>query len=602
MDSWARGNAPTPWDKDATSSPPVSRGDGTPKSNEELGVAHRQVVAKAYVRSTGQAEEKRWASTARHTAGYVIIGRGFSAVVNLATLLRSEDGRKRLEKLPIYIIGFRDPWLGYKRHEMNQEKEVMTLPGFTNQLGKQALNALHNDRLHKGVTRDIPYTLSDEFADTTDKELRLLLQEGKGAGYSIEILNLFVDKIGFPYGKSEADEKRALIVHMSDQNGVTSTLSAIYVDVCVGPGQSRVLPGEGKYGLKMPEDLRLRYERPPSDAGPVGFPIVCTGSEFTRDNMRTRPGTQVLVQGAGPAAAQAVEEAIRMGASEVLWISSLSFARAFIPNRRVDFLVSTLENNVLKELPQSADRLDLLPDTTEFIPRVEGLWMGKGMKIAEIQWAKQGARVLVTFSDDKIVGTGNEKMTLTNKQAVFDQVVVAQGRENTLKEPGSPTYFIRDIMDKYTFQPISSSGVPHALGVQTPAGQIRFLGAAGLSGAKPASSGTPPNWIETLDEGLFKQLTAYQNSLPAQARVFYQGVTLAAVTIAYANGYFKPDDAKKRNTNRNTALRSECQALSGKGGDDFEARIKSMRVFVEALDGLKANYTPATPVPVPKTV
>lgn len=650
LDPWARGSAPTPWDEEAARQQEFVRQQEalkpkTPEQKEkekkaaELGRGNS--VAKAYVRSTGRTDEKRWASTFNLPPVYAIIGRGFTAVVNLATLLRSEEGRRRVGDQTIFLIGFRDPWLGYKKHEMNQEREVMTLPGFTNQLDEQPVNGLYVDRLHNGVTREVPYVQSDAFADATQAELDLLLNEAKEAGYKVEVLTAVVDRITLTAAE-EKGEKSATddppppyVLHLEGQRGAQDmgTLRAQFVDICVGPGQSRILPGEGRYGLKMPSQLRHQYENPPRDTDSWSFPIVCAASEFTRENCRTLTGAMVLVQGAGPAAAQACEECIRMGAAEVLWVSKESFARAFIPNLRVDFLANMMSGPDERPLPAAGDSTREIPDTATLVPRVPGLWMGKGLSAKEIQWTGSGRRVLVTFDANvtrgrtegedefrererlakadpnsyKVVGLGNTIELLPNKQAVFDQVIIAQGRENNIEVPGSPGYLLRELVagvaPKVEFEPLTHAGIDFPLGVASKDGakrQIRLLGSSGLSSAKPQRGvNTPPNWIETMNKGAFDELTAYQNSLPSQSRVFYQGVTLAGVTIAYANGYFDPANGRY-NTNRNTATERECNALApatNAGLQSFMSRLERMRVYLTRLDGLGPMYTPAEPVP-----
>ena len=542
-------------------------------------------VASAYVRSTGASEGRdygnRWVSKVSTKPRYVIVGRGFCAAVNFATLLRTPEGRSLLQEYPPVIVGFDDPWFMYRKHEMNQEREVLTLPGFEKQLYRQRPGRLYCERLHRDFPeRTLPFVLSSEFADRTCMEWLYLENEAKEYGIPFEVKTANVDRIV----KGETGLFQVML-----ERG--ASIPAKYVDLCVGPGQSRILPhGTGRYQISMPSSLRKEYEEPASDWSTSYAPRVVSGSEYTRANVVTPGGAVVLVQGAGPAAGQAVEEAFRMGAAEVFWVTSRTHHGAFIPNERIDFLVEgrkkTDTTGPWHPLPNTdfhAYSLDRVGDTYDLRPRIEDLWLGTA-SIQEIVFTER-QRLRVTF-DKAVTGMGVGGVTRSNGFGVFDQVIIAQGRESDYSKPGSPGYIVREL-DFEAFRPISRPGVKcegasFALGLELfgeEDSRVRLLGSAGLSAFKKDS---PENYMlsKKLPEAL--ALRDFQDTLPAEARVFFQGVTLAGVTVAYANGYFD-GTGKFPNTNRNTSTKDELIVLEG--GTDanvtYAGRKAGMRAITE---------------------
>src|SRR4051794_41848649 len=95
-------------------------------------------------------------------AYYVIIGRGFSAVLDHVTLRLSEEGRERLGDLPVMHIGFEDPWSYYRRHRMGQFPHLLGLPGFGAGVGGEG----------PGEYKD-----STRFAEATRREFQLLTEK-----------------------------------------------------------------------------------------------------------------------------------------------------------------------------------------------------------------------------------------------------------------------------------------------------------------------------------------------------------------------------------------------------------------------------------------
>jgi hypothetical protein len=560
---------------------PAQRAAPTQPTKEEIDAMDR--VAKAYIRSTANKTTGFWASSYNEGPTYVIVGRGFSAIANFTTMFRSKEGRARLAEQPVVMIGFPDPWLGYRHHEMNQQREVMTLPAFKNQLGPQPPRNEHHPlwcaKLHQGAAEcDIPFVLSNNFADASKAEIEAVRREAIEAGIKFGVWNGAVDKITWN------NSKKLFVVHVEGfaaESGQPEQviITARYVDICVGPGQSRVLPPGGRYGLSMPKEMRDAYENPGLDTAAANAPVVIPGSEYTRGNVVTPRGSVVMVQGGGPAAAQGVEEAFRMGAEEVVWVCPETFTKALIPNRRVDFLVQRQGQNGPENLP-TTNRTGLLDDKTVFIPRIPGLWLATGCRASSIAWmSNSDKRALVTFGAEGTARGQGSADPIKFKKGVFDQIVIAQGREADMSKPGSPLYPLREL-DTTKIQPLKVGWVdfPVGLVLEQENCRVRVLGASGLSSTVPNST---DNLIKSKDADAFRKLEAYQDSLPAQSRVFFQGVTLSAATIAYANGYF--NNGKNRpNTNRNTATKAEMEKLDPQnGGNLHKQRETSVVAFAE---------------------
>ncbi len=95
-----------------------------------------QKIINAFLNASGQ-EREAGTNTVNDPPCYAIIGRGFAATVDHATLVQSTEwSKERLGKLPVVHIGFADPWRSYHPHNMNQELELLTLPGYANQPGE----------------------------------------------------------------------------------------------------------------------------------------------------------------------------------------------------------------------------------------------------------------------------------------------------------------------------------------------------------------------------------------------------------------------------------------------------------------------------------
>lgn len=582
-----------------------------PESTDAVGTPP-EIVA-AYIRSTGRPHDNAlWLSKVNDKPKYVIIGRGFAGTLNLATMLRTPHGLALLRQHQVVIYGGLDPWNYYRRHEMNQEREVLTLPGFESQLPEQEIDVNYCKLLHEGFpSRGVPYVISSDFGLATQKECRALRHEAEAKGVDVRIEREVVESI------TRDEAKNKFVVNLRGGK----TLLAQYVDICAGPGQSRVLGASGDRGLEMPQSLRREYEEPPMDSSAHYAPRIVAASEYTRENVDTPPGAIVLVQGAGPAAGQGVEEAFRMGAKEVLWVAGSGVHHsAFIPNKRIDFLVVgrkksdasgawTPLSDEFHGLPAKATAPDLaVNDVFDIRPRIPGLWLIPNCRAKKVALTQSHKRMIIDFASTtkppaaRLVAVGIDGETREFTRGVFDQVVIAQGREQDIDTPGCPVHLVKPL-DLNKFKPITygevlSGGERVGLGMQLiegdPVRRVRILGSAGLSGQGPKSA---EYWMKSKHSPSFTGLEDYQDTLPSQSRVFFQGVTLSAATIAYANGYFD-GTAIRPNVNRNTSTNNELRALEpDTASETLRARRTNMRPFLVDAGASKAMYDPDSKYP-----
>ena len=208
---------------------------------------------------------------------------------------------------------------------------------------------------------------------------------------------------------------------------------------------------------------------------------------------------------------------------------------------------------------------------------------------AEIDEGDVGEKLLVTFAPTRpraangppppparlVQGTPLEEAINGNAVSevllvgLFDQVVISTGRARggggrPSEEPGSAMQLVWSLKD--TLRQITVPGCDFPVGLESPSGRLRILGAAGINN---------PIYKKNA-----RKLKAFEDSLPWQARVNGEGITLAALTIAMANGYFSSEPGN-RNHCVNTATRDHLMAVFGDqlGDQIFMARHGRVRPF-----------------------
>jgi hypothetical protein len=510
---------------------------------------------------------------------YVIIGNGFAATVDHATLRQTKFGVERIGGKEVLHIGYPDPWGKYHPHDMNQYLELLTLPGYKNQ-------AVEADVTASGRGR---WLWSPHFAKRTAEEIETI----KEYDTDTKVLPGQVLKI-----EKTAQNFRIFVRPPGARENQAVQVLASKIDICTGPGQTRVAPN-GPGGFTRPEELETEYTSPPGIDADDWYPQLITASSYTRENAKTIAGGLVLVTGAGPAAAQAVERALEEGAGHILWTPS-SIHQAFPPTLRLDDLVKVDLHPAVNRWGTLPVRLGFPAGALKLVPARDNVWITeKEYRIIRIEYltaekilersltthndqpllpaafaiqdgnARDVTPLLVTFARDGYCIGSDGVQTQQFHYGVFHQVVTAKGLQDTVNEPGSAFMLLKDLISSgsVTLEPIIwHRSQDCALGLQSTDGRIRLLGASGHGNKLMKSLAGGPTTV----------LESYQSSLPAQARIALQGVTVSGVTIAHANRYFP--DKTAVNPNVNTAMLRELKDTFGDRLGKLIHTVRSYRI------------------------
>jgi hypothetical protein len=575
-------------------------------------IQRERAVIHAFLNASGQAPVKA-ANAFNDPPCYAIIGRGFAATVDHATLVQSKWSEgERLVNLKIQHIGYPDPWLSYHPHNMNQELELLTLPGYSNQPDKDK-----DDTSRGAGTEEENYRWlkSTSFARINRLELAGLITEPAknqviGPKDPLPTVHGMVSDI------TKDEVSGNYVISLRDS---PVTITAAKIDICTGPGQSRTkFPAPGS----LTAELTTRRRAP-------WVPRLYTSTNITLENAKMATGGLVLVRGAGPAAAQAVERALEEGAAQILWIGK-DINSSFPGTLRLDWLVKTkIEDGELPPRDGSpAAKVNLSPTR-------ENLWIADGYEIASMeeiqkddprwtqrpQWIeakkvlRQGLEsdgqfpvliptVLVKFERMRDNGRdGKPHPSLVRDPAcrnseceaideivygLFHQVIVATGLEDSEEDVGSGFGFAQTLgaASKHLMARRVTDG-EILVGFESEDKRIRWLGAAG-HGSKRAITTKVKNLQSGKDEEVDLQKAAlqkFEKTLPAQARIFQQSVTLCALTVAFANRWFaryhkRESGDRTVNHNVNTASHGELvQLTSTYASEIHEIRIKRTRPF-----------------------
>src|SRR5262249_208779 len=181
---------------------------------------------------------------------------------------------------------------------------------------------------------------------------------------------------------------------------------------------------------------------------------------------------------------------------------------------------------------------------------------------------------------------------------IVDQIVISASNVSQANEPGSPAQLVQNVRaaepgGKFSLikAPQTRVKVPGigqvTFGLQTKDGTFRVLGTAGLTHdarrAEDSATGRTAS-----------RLMLYEKSLPDQARVNLVGVSVSAVAVAHANGFFQ----KNPNDCVNLAHVGELLTVWGMevGNALYDARRQRIDPFtVEKTSPDDAKY------PLPKT-
>jgi hypothetical protein len=602
------------------------------QSNGEESVP-KPTVCHAYLQSFDQKGGEN-ANKVDGTLVYAIIGCGYSATVNRATLSKAQ-----IDGLPIVHIGYPDPWTGYVSHNMNQAVELNTVPGFKHQPP--------DVDSEKNTSPQARWLTSTAFAKATEEERKRFLDDGQDKLIQAGVTNIaWIEDAGGCF-KIELDNN-------------CGPVFAKKVDVCTGPGQQSVLDGpksgdNARYGIKMPEALWLEYLNPPMmKTGVTTKNRVFSAEMYVRGTVKPKPGGFVCVTGASPAGIQALEHALcediypdtdegyqekrkNEAAAEAVLVASRKVNDGFLAIGRLDYHAKDSLNINEGELPtrQGLARGKLYPTNEKIcfaedcrIDSIEPLAEKHRELFEEFDYSVpnkhpfdagnnryavlyptlnddiEKGRLLVCFrttaKDGNLVD--NQGNTYFLQYGKFDQVALGSlrsrgGVKDDDQQVGSALNLVWDAF-KEDLKPLQKVQ-KFPLGLECDKGDsklLRILGPAGINNPlflgkmKKSALGLTP-------------LGFYERSLPAHARVNGEGVTLAAHTIAWANEFYTQDKAKL-NTNVNTATQDELTEFLGvehiaKDGKlaDHVYKMRSRRVgpyihntqFIHSID-LFMNY------------
>lgn len=515
---------------------------------------------------------------------YAVIGRGFAATTNLATMRCS--GKRRFNPMTLCMIGKDDPWKHYVPHDMNQEVELLSLPAYS----------YHPVRPPAG--RDQRWLDSVKFAECNARELALNASHFMSWPGS-EVVDHAVTSIE----RTVVDDKELFMIQV--EGGMT--IWASNVDICTGTGQQTYAEAGGPRGISMCAQLWDEYLTPPGGTQPR----ICSAEMFVAGPRQVREGASVLITSANsPAGIQAGEHALGLDrgradtgpASEVLLVASEQMSGGFLPIGRLDHMARTIAGPLPVRLYH--------PIRQDLYPTSPAMWFADNYRAVRIDILAQahvdvlvhgeedraidasgiGKRLVVTFAKNKQDKTCRlvqgvpaaqpmeDPVSPELKYGLFDQVVISTGRARGGRdvkpenEPGSALQLVWDLKDE--LKPIVNPKFAFPVGLQTESGNLRILGAAGIN-----------NPVFAANNDGRSQLKLFEDSLPYQARVNGEGITLSAVTIAIANEFFPIT----RNNCLNTATREELrQQLGEKLGDAvFYARHDRVRPFQSAEELLR---------------
>lgn len=526
-------------------------------------------------------------NTVNTASNYVIIGRGFSAVVNHSTLLQSVWGRRRLNACGnrVVYLGLPDPWLDLVHHDMNQDGMLLIHPGF--------VYPINNRNSDLQLTK---WMFARRFARNTQFEIEKLrkIRETKvvngfvtevrrdaDVAYQYEVLYFGREQIRQlqEFAQHQLERGRKLLI---SESGIEPlSIKARFVDICSGPGLAKLVnigyPKAGAYDILMDDALVHEYLKLSDNPGARR---IFAGSDYVRADTPMPANARVCIRGLNtPAGVQAMERAFGLDrgagqATHVFGISSRGLEGGFPPNGRLDGMASKTANgpalqpsagflssgSILHPGPQLNDKSAVFGHNYQIseIQVITGVHVGnfRGIDGGDV------GKLLVQFRATKKNGLTNNTYSKSLNCApdqdmfefgVFDQVVICGGQQTGQDEAGGPLDMIKTLAtdgeDFSEMRPIEAGDYDHPLGLRVEGcgahddPTIRVLG-----GAAHGSDIMRKNWLKDARD----ELTAYENTLPLQARVLQRGATLAAVTIAQANHYFHENDWPNRNVNTGT--------------------------------------------------
>jgi hypothetical protein len=429
---------------------------------------------------------------------YVIIGCGFSAITNHSIL---QQTGQRLGSLKVLHIGSPDPWADYHSMPMGQWPSLLTLPGFQNQPSNLTGTA--------GLG-------SDEFATINQSEWNRISSVRPFCHLNSRVVSI----------RSVSTSPNEYEIELDDPG--RTIVRAAYIDVCGGPGPAKDLPT----GVIISPVLRNEYET--GSSLPGLWPRLLSGENYLSKSFGT-PLTNkaICVIGGGPTSAWCVERAQSQGNS-VLWLSLEELNSAFVSSRRNDALVG----GIVRRRFEQGEHVVI-----GFLrPRKSTTIFAEAFQATAVRTLPHD-RVRVEFQP--IPGKKNRYVNSQGWQTSpgqedFDQVIYSIGQNTETFHPKSWPYILSSVLAGaiYLKTHLIRDRNRRVVGLQSADRCIRVLGAAAFSHPLLNSEWTTSG----------NHLNVFFRSLPEQARVRI-GITLCALTISEANGYW----SGAANENLNTA-------------------------------------------------
>jgi hypothetical protein len=405
---------------------------------------------------------------------YVIVGRGFSATVNRAMLLRPPA--LRLQGKPLIHIGSVDPWSNYEPVEMGQWPLLLTLPGYTIHPGGYQYRLMESTQF--AWINDSQWT-QDAAAIVQIIDDRVTAITDNGTHYTITL------EKGLP-------------------------IDASFVDICAGPGPAREIPAKLSAASILASTLSPK-------------PLLYAEEFLNQATVRSQNG-RVCVVGGGATGAWCVELAKSQG-NEVVWLADKKLNEAFVSSKRNDgLLVPPVTRSIVGGVHAVNGDIRPISLNTTFGEHVEV----SGLALTGT-WNQQVAVSYTSSPSGPSVfrTTFSTFSSLANPD--FDQVVWATGQATRLGETGSWADILEPILNvaRGRGTHLIVDGEQRVVGLQSQRGDLRVLGATALAHPDVRQQWESPGTASNL----------YFRSLVEQARVSV-GITLAAVTIAEANNFW----------------------------------------------------------------
>lgn len=440
---------------------------------------------------------------------YVIVGMGVAALTNHLALRATNAGS--LQATPILHVGDVDPWKEYAPVEMGQWPALLALPG-----------SRHRPR----SVDDHAFLPSQEFVRVSEAEW----QDLAGA-YEFFALR----------GHVTAIHETAFGYEVECVCGETiRRIRASRVDICGGPGPSRRLEGE------MILDAALRQEYEDGIGRKFEWPRIVTGEMFLRKSTALAPpGARMAVLGGGPTAAWCVERA-ESNQCSVLWTAAEILNPAFLSSGRNDSLAQW---PLVRSRVSGTHVVD-----SELYPANAETRFAEGVEVEQIFQTATGMLSVIFRQNAKAtkhrhVNSSEERLTFPPQSEEFHQVVVALGQLRDVDEEGSWAHVLEGLLAaaRKAGNHLIRDRNARVVGLQSADRRLRVLGASALTHPDVAAEWRSPGSASYL----------FFQSLGEQAKVDV-GITLAAVTIAEANGVW---ETTRPNNNRNTACGADLRTI-----------------------------------------